>query len=73
LVITIPNLEIFLFCQHNSTGGGNLKLRQIMDVAQNVSFVFRRCVLYCNGPNRFDILGAPKFAEQRSSTLLSSH
>jgi hypothetical protein len=28
LVIRIPNLEIFIFCQHNSTGGGNLELRQ---------------------------------------------
>jgi hypothetical protein len=28
VVIRIPNLEIFLFCQHNSTGGGNLELRQ---------------------------------------------
>jgi hypothetical protein len=28
LVIRIPNLEIYLFCQHNSTGGGNLELRQ---------------------------------------------
>jgi hypothetical protein len=28
LVIKIPNLEIFLFCQHNSTGGGNLELTQ---------------------------------------------
>jgi hypothetical protein len=28
LVIRIPSLEIFLFCQHNSTGGGNLELRQ---------------------------------------------
>jgi hypothetical protein len=28
LVIRIHNLEIFLFCQHNSTGGGNLELRQ---------------------------------------------
>jgi hypothetical protein len=28
LVIRIPNLEIFLFCQHNSTGSGNLELRQ---------------------------------------------
>jgi hypothetical protein len=28
LVIRIPKLEIFLFCQHNSTGGGNLELRQ---------------------------------------------
>jgi hypothetical protein len=31
LVIRIPNLEIFLFCQHNSTGGGNLELRQTID------------------------------------------
>jgi hypothetical protein len=28
LVIRIPSLEIFLFCQHNSTGGGNLELGQ---------------------------------------------
>jgi hypothetical protein len=28
LVIKNPNLEIFLFCQHNSTGGGNLELIQ---------------------------------------------
>jgi hypothetical protein len=28
LVIRIPNLEIFLFCQHNSTGGGNLEWKQ---------------------------------------------
>jgi hypothetical protein len=26
----LPTLEIFLFCQHNSTGGGNLELRQTM-------------------------------------------
>jgi hypothetical protein len=32
LVITIPNLEIFLFYQHNSTGGGNLDLRQTIHV-----------------------------------------
>jgi hypothetical protein len=31
LVIRIPNLEIFLFCQHNSTGSGNLELRQTID------------------------------------------
>jgi hypothetical protein len=35
LVIIIPNLEIFLFCQHNSTGGGNLELRQIIDTFNN--------------------------------------
>jgi hypothetical protein len=28
LALTIPKLEIFLFSQHNSTGGGNLELRQ---------------------------------------------
>jgi hypothetical protein len=28
LVITTPNLGIFLFCQHNSTCGGNFELRQ---------------------------------------------
>jgi hypothetical protein len=27
-VIRIPSLEIFLFCQHYSTGGENLELRQ---------------------------------------------
>jgi hypothetical protein len=27
VVITTPGLEIFLFCQRNSTGGGNLELR----------------------------------------------
>jgi hypothetical protein len=32
LVIRIPNLEIFLFCQHNSTGGGNLELRQTISI-----------------------------------------
>jgi hypothetical protein len=31
LLIRIPNLEIFLFCQHNSTGSGNLELRQTID------------------------------------------
>jgi hypothetical protein len=31
LVIRIPNLEIFLFCQHNSTGSGILELRQTID------------------------------------------
>jgi hypothetical protein len=32
LVMRIPNLEIFLFCQRNSTGGGNLELRQTIHV-----------------------------------------
>jgi hypothetical protein len=32
LVIRIPNLEIFLFCQYNSTGGGNLELRQTIAI-----------------------------------------
>jgi hypothetical protein len=30
VIITIPSLEIFLFCQHNSTSGGNLELSQII-------------------------------------------
>jgi hypothetical protein len=29
ILVRTPNLEIFLFCQHNSTGGGNLELRQL--------------------------------------------
>jgi hypothetical protein len=33
LVITIPSLEILLFCQHNLTGGGNLELRQTINLA----------------------------------------
>jgi hypothetical protein len=28
MIMRIPSLEIFLFCQHNSTCGGNLVLRQ---------------------------------------------
>jgi hypothetical protein len=32
LVIRIPNFEIFIFCQHNSTGGGNLELRQTIAI-----------------------------------------
>jgi hypothetical protein len=28
--LVIADLEIFLFCQHNSTGGGNLELRQTL-------------------------------------------
>jgi hypothetical protein len=32
LVIRIPNLQIFSFCQHNSTGGGNLELRQTIPI-----------------------------------------
>jgi hypothetical protein len=35
LIIRIPKLEIFLFCQHNSTGGGNLELRQT--IASNLT------------------------------------
>jgi hypothetical protein len=27
---------------------------RLLGVAQSVSFVFHRCVLYCNGPNRSD-------------------
>jgi hypothetical protein len=31
VIIKIPNLEIFLLCQHNSTGSGNLELRPTID------------------------------------------
>jgi uncharacterized membrane protein (UPF0136 family) len=34
LLIRIPNLEIFLFCQHNSTAGGNLELRQTIVILE---------------------------------------
>jgi hypothetical protein len=34
LVIRIPSLEIFLFCQRNSTGGGYLELRQTIDIIE---------------------------------------
>jgi hypothetical protein len=37
LVIRIPNLQIFSFCQHNSTGGGNLELRQTINSYQKSS------------------------------------
>jgi hypothetical protein len=42
LVIRIPNLEIFLFCQHNSTGGGNLELRQTIGVTLNSSLTYKQ-------------------------------
>jgi hypothetical protein len=32
VIVRIPNLEIFLFCQHNSTGGLNLELRQTITI-----------------------------------------
>jgi hypothetical protein len=34
LLIRIPYLEIFLFCQHNSTAGGNLELRQTIVILE---------------------------------------
>jgi hypothetical protein len=40
-VIRIPNLEIFLFCQHNSTGGGNLELRQTIGISHFLKNVSR--------------------------------
>jgi hypothetical protein len=47
LVIRIPNLEIFLFCQHNSTGGGNLELRQTIPTMPSNKFGIRvGCDLY---------------------------
>jgi hypothetical protein len=44
LVIRIPNLEIFLFCQHNSTGGGNLELRKTIGNSHRAEDT-RRCKL----------------------------
>jgi hypothetical protein len=44
LVIRIPNLEIFLFCQHNSTGGGNLELRQTTLLSHS-QIVFNNCII----------------------------
>jgi hypothetical protein len=38
LVIRIPNLEIFLFCQRNSTGGGNLELRQTISIISTITY-----------------------------------
>jgi hypothetical protein len=35
LVIRIPNLEIFLFCQHNSTAGGNLVILEFFGLHFN--------------------------------------
>jgi hypothetical protein len=52
LVIRIPNLEIFIFCQHNSTGGGNLELRQTISNSKlhtevgSVSFLSRAKIVY---------------------------
>jgi hypothetical protein len=40
LVIRIPKLEIFLICQHKSTGGGNLELRQTRDIQLTYGQVF---------------------------------
>jgi hypothetical protein len=42
--MTIPSLEIFLFCQHNSTDGGNLELRhtiQYIHFRANIFIVHR--------------------------------
>jgi hypothetical protein len=43
LVIRIPNLEIFLFRQHNSTGSGNLELRQSIDQNSTALPRFYKC------------------------------
>jgi hypothetical protein len=49
LALTIPKLEIFLFSQHNSTGGGNLELRQTICIVfkeKIFSPVFDTCTLF---------------------------
>jgi hypothetical protein len=43
LVIRISNLEIFLFCQHNLTGRGNLGLRQTI-----VDSSCKKALVICN-------------------------
>jgi hypothetical protein len=42
VIIIIPNLEIFLFCQHNSTGGGNFELRQTISTVAAVEISDRK-------------------------------
>jgi hypothetical protein len=47
-VIRIPNLEIFLFLQHNSTGGGNLEFRQticVYSLPYSINFFHRQLLL----------------------------
>jgi hypothetical protein len=49
LVIRIPNLRVFSFCQHNSTGGGNLELRQtihLLDRSRNNTKVKANVILF---------------------------
>jgi hypothetical protein len=46
LVIRIPSLEILLFCQHNSTGGGNLELRQTIRVLKKKTKNWHLCVRF---------------------------
>jgi hypothetical protein len=45
LVIRIPNLEPFLFCQYNSTGGGNLELRQTISINFDSDFSVARLLI----------------------------
>jgi hypothetical protein len=42
-LLRIPNLEIFLFCQHNSTGGGNLELRQTIQLTKEENQKEKQC------------------------------
>jgi hypothetical protein len=42
-LLRIPNLEIFLFCQHNSTGGGNLELKQTIQLTKEENQKEKQC------------------------------
>jgi hypothetical protein len=46
LVIRIPNLKIFLFCQHTSTGSGNLKLRQTIGENSQILTVSNKKIIF---------------------------
>jgi hypothetical protein len=51
LVIRIPNLKIFLFCQHNSTGSGNLELRQTIGENSQILTVSNKKIIFVVNPS----------------------
>jgi hypothetical protein len=68
LVIRIPNLEIFLFCQHNSTGGGNLELIIIIII---IIIIFIR-----TPPNRYrtrQTYTRTKYVQQNMYNKIAKH
>jgi hypothetical protein len=64
LVIRISNLEIFLFCQHNSTSGGNLELRQTISI---ISII----IYYSIAVITFYLLRPLKLTNQNQSQIQS--